>query len=112
KDAEEIVEECVESEFSDQEEKDVESGMLDNTTLGQCGPSNVQHAYTMRDSTWPLDVGLPPCADAVQTLLNYEGLTTHQSGVHTSKSKSVKDFGSDGRLPLFRRHRYLPCLDV
>jgi hypothetical protein len=85
KDAEEIVEECVESEFSDQEEKDVESGRLNDTTLDQWGDS-------MDDSTWPLDVGLPPCADAVQTLLKYEeDLTTHQSRVHTSRSKSVGD---------------------
>jgi hypothetical protein len=33
KDVEEIVEECVESEVSDQEEKDVESDRLDDTTL-------------------------------------------------------------------------------
>ena len=51
KDAEEIVEECVESEFSEEEPiqtdkeegKDVESGNLDDTTLDQCGASNVRH---------------------------------------------------------------------
>jgi len=92
KDAEETVEECVESEVSDQEEKDVESGILDDTTLDQWGASNVRHADSMDDLTWPLDVGLPPCADAVQTLLKYEeDLTTHQSGVHTSRSKSARD---------------------
>jgi hypothetical protein len=99
KDADEIVEECVESEFSDQEpiqtdkeEKDVESGILDDTTLDQYGASNVRHADSMDDLTWQLDVGLPPCADAVQTLLKYEqDLTTHQSGIHTSRSKSVTD---------------------
>jgi hypothetical protein len=54
KDAEEIVKECVESEFSDQEpiqtdkeEKDVESGILDDTTSDQ----NVRHADSMDDLT-------------------------------------------------------------
>ena len=49
KDAEEIVEECIESEFREQEpiqtdkeeEKDVGSDILDDTTLDQCGASNV-----------------------------------------------------------------------
>jgi hypothetical protein len=46
----------------------------------------------MDDLTWQLDIGLPPCADAVQTLSKYEeDLTTHQSGIHTSRSKSVTD---------------------
>jgi hypothetical protein len=46
----------------------------------------------MNDLTWQLDIGLPPCADTVQTLLKYEeDLTTHQSGTHTSRSKSVTD---------------------
>ena len=99
KDAEEIVEECVESEFSDQEpmqtdkeEKDVKSDILDDTTLDRYGASNVRHADSMDDLTWQPDVGLPPCPDAVQTLLKYEqDLTTHQSGIHTSRSKSVTD---------------------
>jgi hypothetical protein len=95
KDTEEIVEECVESEFSDQEpiqtdkeEIDVESGILDDTTLDQ----NVRHADSMDDLTRQLDIRLPPCADAVQILLKYEeDLTTHQSGIHTLRSKSVID---------------------
>jgi hypothetical protein len=70
---------------TDEEEKDVESGIWDDTTLDQHGASNVRHADSMDDLTWQLDVGLPPCADAVQTLLKYEqGLTTRQSGIHTS----------------------------
>ena len=68
KDAEEIVEECTESEISEQEpiqtdkeeEKDVESGILDDTTLDQCGGSNVRQADSMGDLTWQLDIGLPP----------------------------------------------------
>ena len=100
KDAEEIVKECIESEFSEQEpiqtdkeeENDVESGILDDTTLDQCGASNVRHTDSMDDLTWQLDIGLPPYADAVQTLLKYEeDLIIYRSGIHTSRSKSVID---------------------
>lgn len=124
KHAEEIVEECVESEFSDQEpiqtdkeEKDVESGILDDTTLDQHGASSVRHADSMDDLTWQLDVGLPPCADAVQILLKYEqDLTTHQSGIHTSRSKSVIDlsdtFDSDAWVAGLLAHgRRYKCAD-
>ena len=46
----------------------------------------------MDDLIWQLDIGLPACADAVQTLLKYEeDLTAHQSGIHTSRSKSLTD---------------------
>jgi hypothetical protein len=80
KDSEEIVEEYVESEFSKQEliqtdkneGKDVESGISDNSTLDQCGALYVRHADSMDDSIRQLDIGLPPSADAVQTLLKYE----------------------------------------
>ena len=124
RDAEEIVEECVESEFSDQEpiqtdkeEKDVESGILDDTTLDQHGASNVRHADSMDDLTWQLDVGLPPCPDAVQTLLKYEqDLTTHQSGIHTSRSESVTDlydrFDSNAWVAGLLSHgRHYKCTD-
>lgn len=65
--AEEIVEECIESELSEQgpiqtdkkEEEDMESSILDDTTLDQCGASNVRHAESMDDLTWQLDIGLP-----------------------------------------------------
>ena len=71
----------------------------------------------MDDLTWQLDVGLPPCADAVQTLLNYEqDLTTHQSGIHTSRSKSVTDlfnrFDSDAWVAgLLAYGRHYKCND-
>lgn len=94
--AAEIVEECIESEFSEQEpiqtdkkeEKDMESGILDDTTLDQCGASNVWHANSMDDLTWQLDIGLPPCTDTAQTLLEYEeDLATHYGGIYTSRFK-------------------------
>lgn len=125
KDAEEIVEECIESEFRErepiqtdnEEEKVVGSDILDNTTLDQCGASNVLHAESMDYLTWQLDTGQPPCADAIQTLLKYkEDLTTLQSRIHTSRSKSVIDltdiFDSDVWVDslLTYRRRY-KCTD-
>lgn len=69
----EIAEECIESEFSEQdpiqfdkeEEKDVDSNILDDITLDRFGALNVRHADLMDDLTWQLDIQLPPCADAV-----------------------------------------------
>jgi hypothetical protein len=124
KDAEEIVEECIESEFSEQEpiqidreeEKDVESGILADTTLDQCGASNVRHADSMDDLTWQLDIGLPPRVDAVQTLKYEEDLTTHQSRIHASRSKSVTNvsdtFDLDARVAVLLAHgRLYKCDD-
>jgi len=126
KDSEEIVEEYVESEFSEQEfiqsdkneEKDMESSISDDSTLDQCGTSNVRHADSMDDLIWQLDIGLPPSADAVQTLLKYEeDLTTYQSGIYASRSKSVIDlyhntFDSDAYVARLLAHgRLYTCAD-
>jgi hypothetical protein len=90
---------------------------LDDTTLGQCGASNVLHAGSTDDLTWQLNIGLPPYTDVVQTLLKYEGdLTTHQSGIHTLRSKSETDlsdaFDSDAWVAGLLAHgRRYECAD-
>jgi hypothetical protein len=100
KDAEEIVEESIGSELVNRnpykptrkKKKDVESGILDDTTWDQCGASIIRHADLVDDLTWQLHIGLPPCADAVQTMLKYEeDLISRQSRIHTSRPKSVTD---------------------
>lgn len=74
-------------------------------------------ADPMDDLTWQLDIGLPPCVDAVQIVLKYEeDLTTHQSGILTSRSKSATDLSVtfdpdawvDGLLAHGRRYK---CAD-
>jgi hypothetical protein len=46
------------------------------------------NANSMDDSTWQLDIGLPPFADEVQTLLEHEeDLPTYHSGIYVSRSK-------------------------
>ncbi len=106
KDVEEIVDECFKSGISEQEltqtdneeEKPMETGISDDTTLDLCGALNTRNADSMDDITWQLDIGLPPCADMVQTLLEYEeNMATHQSGIpkvnqiHLSRSKGMID---------------------